>query len=108
MKQGAYCPRVGTLPDTDYRVQPRYMDMLDLPDAWQFGRGAGVTVAVIDTGVNPHPRLPNLVGGGDYVGRRRRRPAGLRRARHHRGLAHRCRPGRRQDTVAARARDAAS
>ena len=30
MKQGAYCPRVGTLPDTDYRVQPRYMDMLDL------------------------------------------------------------------------------
>ena len=67
MKQGAYCPRVGTLPDTDYRVQPRYLDMLDLADAWQFGRGAGVTVAVIDTGVNPHPRLPNLVGGGDYV-----------------------------------------
>ena len=67
MKQGAYCPRVGTLPDTDYRVQPRYMDMLDLADAWQFGRGAGVTVAVIDTGVNPHPRLPNLIGGGDYV-----------------------------------------
>ncbi|HTM83433.1 MAG TPA: S8 family serine peptidase, partial [Mycobacterium sp.] len=23
--------------------------------------------AVIDTGVTPHPRLPNLVGGGDYV-----------------------------------------
>ncbi|WP_234786768.1 S8 family serine peptidase, partial [Mycolicibacterium monacense] len=67
MKQGAYCPRVGTLPDTDYRVQPRYMDMLDLADAWQFGRGAGVKVAVIDTGVNPHPRLPNLIGGGDYV-----------------------------------------
>ena len=68
MRQGAYCTRVGTLPGTDYRVQPHYMDMLDLPDAWQFGRGAGVTVAVIDTGVSPHPRLPNLVGGGDYVG----------------------------------------
>lgn len=67
MKQGGYCPRVGTLPDTDYRVQPRYLDMLNLPEAWQFGRGAGVTVAVIDTGVNPHPRLPNLIGGGDYV-----------------------------------------
>ena len=67
MKQGAYCPRVGTLPDTDYRVQPRYLDMMNLADAWQFGRGAGVTVAVIDTGVNPHPRLPNLIPGGDFV-----------------------------------------
>ncbi|WP_057003226.1 type VII secretion-associated serine protease mycosin [Mycobacterium kyorinense] len=67
MRQGAYCTRVGTLPGTDYRVQPRYMDMLDLAEAWRFGRGAGVKVAVIDTGVSPHPRLPNLVGGGDYV-----------------------------------------
>ena len=67
MKQGAYCPRVGTLPGTDYRVQPRYLDMMNLSEAWQFGRGAGVTVAVIDTGVNPHPRLPNLIPGGDYV-----------------------------------------
>ena len=57
----------GHLPDTDYRVQPKYMDMLNLPEAWQFGRGAGVKVAVIDTGVSPHPRLPNLIGGGDYV-----------------------------------------
>ncbi len=67
MRQGAYCPRVGTLPGTDYRVQPRYLDMMNLSEAWQFGRGAGVTVAVIDTGVNPHPRLPNLIPGGDYV-----------------------------------------
>jgi membrane-anchored mycosin MYCP len=67
MRQGVYCTRVGTLPDTDYRVQPHYMDMLDLPEAWRFGRGAGVKVAVIDTGVSPHPRLPNLMGGGDYV-----------------------------------------
>lgn len=67
MTQGAYCPRVGTLPGTDYRVQPRYLDMLNLSEAWQFGRGAGVSVAVIDTGVNPHPRLPNLIPGGDYV-----------------------------------------
>jgi membrane-anchored mycosin MYCP len=67
MRQGAYCTRVATLPDTDYRVQPKFMDMLNLPEAWQYGRGAGVKVAVIDTGVSPHPRLPNLVGGGDYV-----------------------------------------
>ena len=67
MRQGAYCTRVATMPDTDYRVQPKYMDMLNLPEAWQFGRGAGVSVAVIDTGVSPHPRLPNLIGGGDFV-----------------------------------------
>lgn len=67
MRQGAYCTRVGSLPGTDYRVQPHFMDMLNLPAAWQFGRGAGVSVAIIDTGVSPHPRLTNLVGGGDYV-----------------------------------------
>jgi len=67
MRQGVYCTRVATLPGTDYRVQPHFMDMLDLTEAWRFGRGAGVKVAVIDTGVSPHPRLPDLVGGGDYV-----------------------------------------
>jgi membrane-anchored mycosin MYCP len=67
MRQGAYCTRVATLPGTDYRVQPKYADMLNLAEAWKFGRGAGVSVAVIDTGVSPHPRLPNLIGGGDYV-----------------------------------------
>ena len=67
MRQGAFCTKVGTLPGTDYRVQPHYMDMLDLAEAWRFGRGAGQKVAVIDTGGSPHPRLPDLVGGGDYV-----------------------------------------
>ncbi|MFE1593209.1 type VII secretion-associated serine protease mycosin [Nocardia sp. NPDC058705] len=41
--------------------------VLDLPSAWQFSRGAGQKVAVIDTGVNHHPRLPALQPGGDYV-----------------------------------------
>lgn len=67
MRQGLYCRRVGTLPGTDYRVQPHFLDMLNVAQAWQFGRGAGQTVAVIDTGVTPHPRLPHLVGGGDYI-----------------------------------------
>ena len=67
MKQTAYCTEVGVLPGTDFRVQPKYMDMLNLPEAWRFGRGAGVKVAVIDTGVAPHPRLPHLIPGGDYV-----------------------------------------
>ncbi|MGO9653391.1 MAG: peptidase S8, partial [Mycobacterium sp.] len=67
MKQSAYCTEVGVLPGTDFRVQPKYMDMLNLPEAWRFGRGGGVRIAVIDTGVTPHPRLPHLVPGGDYV-----------------------------------------
>jgi membrane-anchored mycosin MYCP len=67
MRQTSYCTEVGVLPDTDFRVQPTYMGMLNLSEAWQFGRGEGVRVAVIDTGVTPHPRLPRLVGGGDYV-----------------------------------------
>jgi membrane-anchored mycosin MYCP len=40
---------------------------LDLPRVWQLTRGAGQRVAIIDTGVARHPRLPNLVPGGDYV-----------------------------------------
>ncbi len=67
MKQTAYCTEVGVIPGTDFRVQPKYMEMLNLTEAWQFGRGAGVKVAVIDTGVSPHPRFPHLIPGGDYV-----------------------------------------
>ncbi len=67
MRQQSYCTELGVLPHTDFRVQPQYMDMLNLSEAWQFGRGAGVRVAVIDTGVSPHPRFPHLIPGGDYV-----------------------------------------
>ncbi|WP_233532892.1 type VII secretion-associated serine protease mycosin [Antrihabitans sp. YC2-6] len=41
---------------------------LDFQDAWQFTRGQGQLVAVIDTGVARHTRLPGLIAGGDYVG----------------------------------------
>ena len=47
-------------------VPPAERD-LDFRAAWQFTRGAGQKVAVIDTGVARHPRLPGLVAGGDYV-----------------------------------------
>ena len=40
---------------------------LDLPRVWQLTRGAGQRVAVIDTGVSRHRRLPDVVPGGDYV-----------------------------------------
>lgn len=57
----------GTLPQTDYSLPTGAEAMLDYRAAWTFARGAGQKVAVIDTGVNPHPRLPGLQGGGDYV-----------------------------------------
>lgn len=40
---------------------------LNLPAVWRLSRGAGQTVAVIDTGVARHRLLPHLVPGGDYV-----------------------------------------
>jgi membrane-anchored mycosin MYCP len=42
-------------------------ELPDLPRIWQLTRGAGQRVAVIDTGVSRHPRLPDVVPGGDYV-----------------------------------------
>ncbi|WP_216897446.1 type VII secretion-associated serine protease mycosin [Nocardia alni] len=46
--------------------EPAAQQELGLDQAWQFSRGAGQLVAVIDTGVNRHPRL-SVVPGGDYV-----------------------------------------
>ena len=39
----------------------------DLTRLRRFAAGEGVRVAVIDTGVTRHPRLPGLIAGGDYV-----------------------------------------
>lgn len=65
-KQKTVCatPVLSGAPPQDAPIAQR---VLDLPQAWQFSRGAGQKVAVIDTGVNPHPRLPPVQPGGDYV-----------------------------------------
>ncbi|WP_040774479.1 type VII secretion-associated serine protease mycosin [Nocardia pneumoniae] len=57
-------PLLGAGPPRDVPLPQR---ILDLPAAWEFSRGAGQKVAVIDTGVNRHPRLPALQPGGDFV-----------------------------------------
>lgn len=57
----------GVLPGTDFTKQTSAEAMLEYRRAWRFSRGAGQRVAVIDTGVNRHPRLPALEAGGDYV-----------------------------------------
>jgi len=45
----------------------RLPELVDLPRVWQLTRGAGQRVAIIDTGVSRHRRLPEVVPGGDYV-----------------------------------------
>jgi membrane-anchored mycosin MYCP len=50
-------------------ARPWAQDRLRISDAWRWGRGGGQTVAVVDTGVAPHPRLAGrLLDGGDFVG----------------------------------------
>ncbi|WP_054815775.1 type VII secretion-associated serine protease mycosin [Nocardia arizonensis] len=46
---------------------PAAQRSLDLERAWKFSKGEGQVVAVIDTGVARHPRLPGLEAAGDYV-----------------------------------------
>lgn len=64
-EQRTLCARPVPLPAVA-RPAPA-QEMMNLPAAWRFSRGAGQRVAVIDTGVTPHPRLPRLRGGGDFV-----------------------------------------
>ncbi|GAC58890.1 peptidase S8 family protein [Gordonia hirsuta DSM 44140 = NBRC 16056] len=65
-EQRTHCARTAPLAG-DRGGEPAGHRQLDIGQAWRFSRGAGVTVAVIDTGITPHPRLPALTGGGDYV-----------------------------------------
>jgi len=52
---------------SDTGGQPGQAAGQDLGAVWALTRGAGQTVAVIDTGVARHRRLPHLRAGGDYV-----------------------------------------
>lgn len=65
----ANTPCSSTTSGGDGPAEPEAQQALDLDRAWEFSRGAGQLIAVIDTGVARHPRLPGLIAGGDYVGR---------------------------------------
>jgi membrane-anchored mycosin MYCP len=61
------CTVGGVLPNSDLAKPPPPVVTLQLDQAHKFSLGAGVIVAVIDTGVRPQPRLPGMIPGGDYV-----------------------------------------
>lgn len=56
--------RIGPPADIVATAQPT---LAELQAVWPLTRGAGQTVAVIDTGVARHRLLPHLLPGGDYV-----------------------------------------
>jgi membrane-anchored mycosin MYCP len=55
-----------TFPNSNFADKPWANDYLRLSEAQKFATGAGVTVALIDTGVNGSPRVP-VEAGGDFV-----------------------------------------
>ncbi len=67
MEQRGPCTTSGVIPGSDPAAVSPSQAALNLTAAWQFSRGEGQLVAVIDTGVHPGPRLPNVDPGGDFV-----------------------------------------
>lgn len=61
------CVSAGVLPGSDPGAASPNQTLLNLDGAWEYSRGDGQLVAVIDTGVRPGPRLPNVEPGGDFV-----------------------------------------
>lgn len=60
------CAAPAVFPESNFADKPWANDYLRLAEAQKFATGAGVTVAVIDTGVNGSPRVP-AEPGGDFV-----------------------------------------
>jgi membrane-anchored mycosin MYCP len=67
MEKNGECSATGVISGTDFKAVPPSQQILDPSAAWQFSRGDGQLVAVLDTGVRSGPRLPGVQPGGDYV-----------------------------------------
>ena len=67
MRQTVDCQTPGVLPGSNFADPQPAWKLLNLDASRAFATGAGITVAVIDTGVTANPRLRGLRPGGDYV-----------------------------------------
>ena len=67
MRLESLCQTLGALDSSDFADPSPGWELLNIDATRPFATGAGITVAVIDTGVTANPRLPNLQPGGDYV-----------------------------------------
>jgi membrane-anchored mycosin MYCP len=65
-EQRRVCSAPTSFPNANFADRPWANDYLRIDEAQKFATGAGVTVAVIDTGVNGSPRVP-AGPGGDFV-----------------------------------------
>jgi len=66
MEQRRICAAPTAFPQSNFADKPWANGYLSLAEAQKFATGAGVTVAVIDTGVNGSSRVP-AEPGGDFV-----------------------------------------
>ena len=66
LDQRRVCREPLTLSGTNFHDPPWANAYLGISEAQKFATGAGVTVALIDTGVDPSSRVP-AVPGGDFV-----------------------------------------
>ncbi|SOX56714.1 type VII secretion-associated serine protease mycosin [Mycobacterium ahvazicum] len=66
LEQKRVCKAPLSLPGTNFHDAPWPNTYLGITQAQKFATGAGVTVAVIDTGVDASPRVP-ADPGGDFV-----------------------------------------
>ena len=65
-EQRRVCSAPTAFPNSNFADKPWANDYLRISEAQKFATGAGITVAVIDTGVNGSPRVP-AEPGGDFV-----------------------------------------
>lgn len=66
MRQSTLCARPIAADNPEISERTAGFTMLNVSEAWKYSTGNGVRIAVIDTGITPHPRLP-VLPGGDYV-----------------------------------------
>lgn len=67
MKQKSKCAVSASFAKSDFDKQAPASTVFEVERLHEFATGKDVTVAIIDSGVQPNDRLPRLRGGGDYI-----------------------------------------